>query len=45
MITLLEEIETLTQIVCNAGRPHTQPPGQIHQHISRNLHRKIRLKY
>ena len=27
MITLLEENETLTQIVYNAGRPHTQPPA------------------
>jgi len=27
MITLLEENETLTQIVYNAGRPDTQPPA------------------
>jgi len=29
MITLLEENETLTQIVYNAGRPHTQPPANV----------------
>jgi len=37
---LLEENETLTQIVYDAG----WLPGQIHQPISRNFLRKIQLK-
>jgi len=40
MKKLLEENETLTQIVNNAGHP----PGWFHQSISRNFLRKIRLK-
>ena len=48
MKNVLEENKTLTQIVYDAGRPpaqqHAQPPERIHQSISRNVRRKIRLK-
>jgi len=44
MKKLLEENETLTQIVNDVGRPPTglpnQPPGRIQQSKSRNLLQK-----
>jgi len=44
MKTLLEENETLTQIVNEARHPPARPTERIHQSISRNFLRKIQLK-